>query len=266
MLTLTRRYAHVPLGIVSVLLVVAVIAWLIERHADELWDPARRIAAPVPAAVTIATISTPAAAAPVPDPPVPAVRPAPAPPVSTVPAPPPASPPVPAPEAPIAAAPPIPVVAPPQVAATPPERYALESGPFGSAEAADRIEDQLNHFGYATVRFRKQEVRRLYVVTVATFGSARDARRAAADLGRGTVVEGGGGIVLQVDRLLSMGEAVAAARQVRERGYDVRVDEDLSPAVIYHVRYGQFPTQAAAEARGDELALFGVASRVVKVR
>jgi hypothetical protein len=74
MLTLTRRYTHVPLGIVSVLLVVAIVVWLLERHVDGLWDPALRIAAPVPAAVTIATISTPAAAAPAPDPPPPEPR------------------------------------------------------------------------------------------------------------------------------------------------------------------------------------------------
>jgi hypothetical protein len=36
--------------------------------------------------------------------------------------------------------------------------------------------------------------------------------------------------------------------------------------VIYHVRYGQFASQAGAEARVEELALFGLVSRVVKVK
>jgi len=247
MVSLGRRYVHVPLGLVSVVLVVAVIAWLLDRHVDGLWDPAFRIAAPVPAAVTIAAVPTPAAAAPAPTPPVHDVDP-------------PAPVPAPQPEA-----PPVVAVAPP-ASLEPAERYVLESGPFGSAEAADRIEDQLNHLGYATVRFRKQEVRRLHIVTVAGFPSVREARRAAADLGRGAVVEGEDGVQLQVERFLSFGEAVAAARSVRGRGYEVRVDEDLSPTVIYHVRYGQFPTPAAAEARGEELALFGLSSRVVKVR
>lgn len=249
MLSLGRRYAHVSLGLVSVLLVVAIIAWLLERHLDVLWDPALRIATPMPAAVTLATTPTSAAAAPAPDPPAREEAP-PAAPVAPAP--------VSAPEAP-------PAVAARTVPPPAPPRYVLESGPFTTAEAADRVEDQLNHLGYPTVRFRKQEVRRLYVVTLVGFPSVREARRAAADLGRGTVVEGEDGAELQVERFLSLGDAIAVARPVRDRGYEVRVDEDRSPAVIYHVRYGQFSSQAAAEARGEELALFGVASRVVKV-
>ncbi len=243
---LGTRYTHVPLGLVSVLLVVTIIAWLLERQV-EVWDPAFRIAAPVPAAVTLAAGPSPAAAA-LPEPvPVPEAAP-------------------PAPSSPPPALDVAPVAPPPPAPAAPAERYALESGPFVSAEAADRIEDQLNHLGYATVRFRKQEVRRLYVVSVVGLGSARDARRAAGEIGRGTVVEGEEGVVIQVDRLPSLGEAVVAARTVRARGFEVRVDEDLGPAVIYHVRYGQFPSQIEAEARGEELALFGLTGRVVKVK
>ena len=69
-----------------------------------------------------------------------------------------------------------------------------------------------------------------------------------------------------MERLPSLGEAVVAARAVRDRGFEVRVDEDLGPAVIYHVRYGQFPSQLEAEARGEELALFGLTAHVVKVK
>jgi cell division protein FtsN len=142
----------------------------------------------------------------------------------------------------------------------------LESGPFTSADAADRVEDQLNRLGFSTVRFRKHEVRRLYVVAALGFASARDARRAASELGRGAAVETDDGAELQVDRLASMREAIVVARGLRGRGFEVRVDEDLSPAVIYHVRYGQFASQEAADARSGELALFGLASRVVKTR
>jgi SPOR domain len=244
MRSLGARYTHVPLGLVSVLLVVAIIALLLERQVEVL-EPALRLAAPVPAAVTLATAASPAAAAPLE--PVPEIAP-------------------PAPPAPPPAAEVAPVAPPPPPPAAPAERYALESGPFVSAEAADRIEDQLNHLGYATVRFRKQEVRRLYVVSVVGLPSARDARRAAGEIGRGTVVEGEEGVVVQVDRLPSLGEAVVAARLVRARGFEVRVDEDLGPAVIYHVRYGQFPSQLEAEARGEELALFGLTGHVVKVK
>jgi cell division protein FtsN len=242
----------VPLGLVSVLLVVAVIAWLLERQVDGVWDPALRIAGPVPVAVTIIPVPSGADAA---------VRDTPA----AVPEPPPApaEPPVRTPE------PPPPLVEPPAVAppAEPPaERFVLESGPFMASDTADRVEDQLNRLGFATVRFRKQEVRRLYVVAVVGFPSARDARRAAAELGRGPVVETEDGMEVQLDRLASLHEAIAVARAVRARGFEVRIEQDLSPAVIYHLRYGQFGSQAEAGARSDELALFGLSSRVVKVR
>jgi hypothetical protein len=247
MITLGRRYTHVPLGLVSLLLVVVLIAWLLERRVDGVWDPAFRITARVPVAVTLAAIPPPASAAPVPPADLePPAEPAPV-----------AEPPVAAPAT---------VVGPPLTAAAPAERYVLESGPFLSAEAADRIEDQLNHLGYATIRFRKQEVRRVYVVTATGFASGREAQRAAAEIGRGTPVEGEQGIELMVERVPSLGEAIAAARPLRMRGFEVRVDPDVSPAVIYHVRYGQFASQAAAEARGEDLALFGLVSRVVKVR
>lgn len=244
---LSRRYAHVSLGLVSVLLVVAVIAWILVRRVDGVWDTAFRIAAPARAVVTIA--------------PAPALAPA------TPPAPPPE--PAEPPAAPGPPAPPLPDPAPaaePPAAVPPPERYVLESGPFTSADAADRIEDQLNRLGYATVRFRKQEVRRLYVVVATGFPSAREARRGATELGRGAVVETEDGAELQVDRLPSLHEAIAVARAVRAHGVEVRVDEDLSPTAIYHLRYGQFGSEAAARARSEELALFGLASRVLKAR
>ncbi|HEV8675448.1 MAG TPA: SPOR domain-containing protein [Methylomirabilota bacterium] len=241
--SLGRRYAHVPLGLVSVLLIVFIIAWILERRVDGVWDPALRIAAPMPAAVTIAP--APAGAGvppPAPEPPATAVAP------------------------PVAPGVPPPVLADPPVPPPPDERYVLESGPFTSAEAADRIEDQLNRLGFATVRFRKQEVRRLYLVAAVGFPSPREARRATSELGRGSVQETADGIEVLLDRVASLGEAVAMARAVRARGFEVRVDEDASPAVTYHLRYGQFANQAGADARSEELALFGLASRVVKLR
>ncbi len=247
MLDFFRRYAHVPLGLVSVLLMVVVTAWLLERRVDGVWDLALRITAPIPTAVTIAP--SPAVATPNPETPAPrevAVRPDPAP---APPAPPPAAAPatVPAPSAPV-------------------DRYVLETGPFLSAETADRVEDQLHRLGYATVRFRKLEMRRLYRVAVIGFASLPDARRAAAELGRGSAVDREDGPEVVLDRLPSLGEAIASARALRAGAYQVRVDDDLGPTVIYHIRYGQFPTHAAADARSEELAVFGLASRVVKVR
>jgi SPOR domain len=248
MITLGRRYAHVPLGLVSVLLVVVLIAWLLERRVDGVWEAALRIAGPVPVAVTLAAplpLASPVAAS------------SDVPPAADVLVLPAEPPPVPAP-APVAVAPPL--------AGPAGERYVLESGPFLSAEAADRVEDQLNHLGYPTVRFRKQEVRRLYVVRAVGLASVGEAQRAADELGRGLVVEGEGGVELIVERLATLGEAIVAARPVRARGFEVRIDDAASPVVIYHVRYGQFASQGVAEARGEELALFGLVSRVVKTK
>lgn len=146
------------------------------------------------------------------------------------------------------------------------EKYVLESGPFTSIEAADRLEDQLNHLGYATTRFRKQDVTRLYVVTATGFASSDEAERAARQLGRGAVVKAGGAPEVRVDRLPSLGEAIAVARPLRARGIEVRVSEGVSPTVIYHIRYGRFGKRADAEALSRDLARSGVKSRVVKVR
>jgi cell division septation protein DedD len=145
-------------------------------------------------------------------------------------------------------------------------RFALESGPFASPEEADRLEERLNHLGHATVRFRKQEVTRLYVVSLGGFASADEASRIARELGRGVVAATDGGAEVLIDRLLSLGEAVAAARPLRDQGWPVRVTEGLSPTVIYHVRYGQFDSRADAEALGREVARDGIRGQVVKVR
>lgn len=146
------------------------------------------------------------------------------------------------------------------------EKYVLESGPFTALEAADRLEDQLNHLGYATTRFRKQDVTRLYVVTATGFASPDEAERAARQLGRGAVVRAGGAPEVRVDRLPSLGEAIAVARPLRARGIEVRVSEGVSPTVVYHIRYGRFGKRADAETLSRDLARSGVKSRVVQIR
>jgi len=242
MLRRVPRYAHVPAAIVSVLLLFAVIAWLLARRGDGLWDPGLRLAGPVAPVVSLSP--EPQEASPLA--PAVAARAAPEP----------------------AAATPdrrrTPEATPPLPAA---DRYALESGPFGSPELADRVEDRLNGMGHATIRFRKQDPTRLYVVALTGFPSGEEAERAVRELGRGAVVDiAGGASEVLVAQLPTLGEAVAAARPLRARGFQVRVSEALSPALIYHVRYGQFGTRAEAQARSDELTRSGIRSRVVKVR
>ncbi len=235
---LVTRYAHVPLGAASLLLVLALIVWLVGRQLAGLWAPALQVARPIPAAVSIALAPVDAAgssppSAPAPTPATPEVRPAP------------------------------PRM--PEPAVETPERYVLESGPFASAEAADRLEERLNGLGYATVRFRKQDVRRLYVVAATGFADLAAATRAAADL-RGSAAETEDGAEVVLGRFASLGEAVAAARPARARGLPVRIDAEPVPMPIYHVRYGQFDSRAAARSRAEELALFGIQNRIVRVR
>ncbi len=230
MWTLARRYAHVPLGIVSLLLVVAIIAWLLERRVDGIWEPALLIAAPIPPVVSIASPALSRS-----DPPV-------------------------------ANGPREPTAPPPPGYGARTERYALESGPFRSAETADQRENQLNRLGFATIRFRKQDVARLYVIAATGFASVPDAKRAAVELGSGTVAQADHGAEVLLHRLPLLHDAVVAARALRDRGFEVRVGEEASPTVIYHIRYGQFTTQAAAHARSEEIARLGLSNRVVKVR
>ncbi len=148
----------------------------------------------------------------------------------------------------------------------PAAEYALESGPLASRDAADRIEAELNRLGHVTVRFLREDTTRLFVVAATGFESADEARRAARELGRGTVVEDAGGIALVLGRHASLADAVAAARPLRARGFEVRVSEALASNALYHIRYGQFARLADAEAYREALERRGIRSRIVKVR
>jgi hypothetical protein len=158
------------------------------------------------------------------------------------------------------------VALPPRPPGPPPERYALESGPFVPGDAADRLEAELNRLGHSTVRFRKEDTARLFVVTATGFASAEEARQVVRELGRGTVVEEAGIAEIVLGRHPSLAEAVAAARPLRTGGLEVRVNEALVPSSRYHIRYGQFARRADAQAYREALARRGIGSRVVKVR
>ena len=133
-------------------------------------------------------------------------------------------------------------------------------------ETADRLEGELNRLGHSTVRFRKEDTARLFVVTATGFASADEARQAVRELGRGTVVEEAGITEVVLGRHPSLAAAVAAARPLRARGFEVRVSEALAPNGQYHIRYGQFARRADAQAYREALARRGITSRVVKVR
>jgi hypothetical protein len=233
---LISRYTHVPLAVASVVALMAVIAWLLADRLGGAWPPWRGLTAPLPSVVAIP--ASPEAG-------------------DTV---------APAERAPGAggSAPPVPVV--PRPPTPPAERFALESGPFSPGEAIDQLEGELNRLGHATVRFRKEDTARLFVVTATGFGSLEEARQAVRELGRGTVVGEAGGPEVVLGRHPSLAAAVAAARPLRARGFEVRVTEALAPSGQYHLRFGQFVRRADAQAYREALARRGIQSRVVKVR
>ena len=235
---LVSRYTHVPLAAASVVVLAVVILWLL---MDRIGGPGPRwpgLATPTPSVVAIPAVpdgtsgATPAERAP-------GVGPSG----------------VPGPSVPVVPRPPAPA-----------ERYALESGPFVPGDAADRLEGELNRLGHSTVRFRKEDTARLFVVTATGFASSDEARQAVRELGRGTVIEEAGIAEIVLGRHPSLAEAVAVARPLRARGFEVRVNEALVPSGQYHIRYGQFARRADAQAYREALARRGIGSRVVKVR
>lgn len=236
---LISRYTHVPLAAASVVVLAAVIAWLLVDRLAGPWPRWPSFTTPPPSVVAIppgpeaGDSATPAGRTPESG----------------------------RPETPATGVPVTPRPSPPT-----PERYALESGPFPPGEAADRLERELNRLGHATVRFRKEDTARLFVVTAMGFASSDEAREAVRELGRGTVVEEAGIPEIVLGRHPSLAAAVAAARPLRARGYEVRVSEALVPGGLYHIRYGQFARRADAQAYREALARRGIVSRVVKVR
>ncbi|MBI2460034.1 MAG: hypothetical protein HYV61_00625 [Candidatus Rokubacteria bacterium] len=224
-----RRYADVALGLAVVALLVLLVVAGLGRRLDGVFRPSPpRVLLPAPAEVAVPPQAPTPATGPATDRP---------------------------------AAP----GGPPAEGDASAARYALEAGPFLAAEAADRMEELLNRLGYATIRFRKQEVTRHYRVTVEGLDSLDGAKRVVAALGRGTIVEapGGGGHV-EVTKAASLREAVVAGRALKERGYEIRIVSTESPTTIYHVRYGQFLSEDEARGRGRELEHLGVESRVVR--
>jgi hypothetical protein len=145
------------------------------------------------------------------------------------------------------------------------ERWALEAGPFPSAAAADVVEVELNRLGHGTVRFRRQDAARLFVVTLPALASLDEARRLVQQLGRGTIVQQGESVEVRIGQHATLGDAVAEARPLRLRGLEVRVTEALTPSTVYHVRSAPLPGRAEAQALRDTLARLGIAGQVVKI-
>jgi hypothetical protein len=226
----SSRYTHVPLAVLSLVVLVAVIAGLLAHRLGGPWSSWWPLSRPMPSVVAILAEPEAAPGSQADSEGVAAatvgalLRPRPAPP------------------------------------------FALESGPLPSHQAADDVEAELNRLGHVTVRFLKEDTARVFVVTAGGFASAEEAHRAARELGRGRVVDAAGVSEVVLGRYPALAEAVAAARPLRLRGLEVRVSEAVATTALYHIRYGQFARRDDAQAYLEALERRGIRGRIVKVR
>lgn len=264
-----RRYTQIWVGIalllVLVLLLASLLAWRLGLFAPPGIGPVREL---------FRTTLSERASQQKPPPPPSA---GPSPEAGRTPAPPPASPAAPSPAT-GAGSPPeagrsVGGTAPGKSAAPPASevRYALEFGPFTTAEEAERIERQLNTAGFPTVRFRQQGGGNLYGVFLERVPSRSEAqaiqeRLKAAGFAQTTLVGSGDNLSIRVGELAPLRSAVQVADKLRAAGYQVRVAVQPGEALNLAIRHGNFASAEEARARSQDLAGKGVSNRVVRVK
>src|SRR3990170_3511874 len=151
-------------------------------------------------------------------------------------------------------------------------RYALEFGPFASAEEAERVERQLNTAGFPTVRFRQQGGGNLYGVFLEHVPSRPEAEaiqeRLKAEGYAQTVLAGSGdNLSIRVGELTPLRTAVQVAEKLRASGYQVRVAVQPGEALNLAIRHGNFASEEEAGVRSRDLSQKGLSGhRVVRVK
>ena len=150
-------------------------------------------------------------------------------------------------------------------------RYALEFGPFSTAEEAEQVERQLNTAGFPTVRFRQQGAGNLYGVFLERVPGPSEAQalqeRLKAEGFVQTVVVGSGDTLsIRVGELLPLRAAVALAEKLRAAGHQIRVAVQPGEALNLAIRHGNFASEEEARARSQDLAQRGLSNRVVRVK
>jgi len=151
-------------------------------------------------------------------------------------------------------------------------RYALEFGPFATAEEAERVERQLNTAGFPTVRFRQQGGGNLYGVFLERVPSPREAeaiqeRLKAEGYGQTALVGSGDNLSIRVGELTPLRTAVQVAEKLRASGYQVRVAVQPGEALNLAIRHGNFAAEEEARARSRDLSQKGLSGhRVVRVK
>ena len=151
-------------------------------------------------------------------------------------------------------------------------RYALEFGPFVTAEEAERVERQLNTAGFPTVRFTQQGGGNLYGVFLERVPSRREAeaiqeRLKAEGYGQTALVGSGDNLSIRVGGLTPLRTAVQVAEKLRASGYQVRVAVQPGEALNLAIRHGNFASEEEARARSRDLSQKGLSGhRVVRVK
>jgi len=151
-------------------------------------------------------------------------------------------------------------------------RYALEFGPFVTAEEAERVERQLNTAGFPTVRFRQQGGGNLYGVFLEHVPSRPEAEaiqeRLKAEGYAQTVLAGSGdNLSIRVGELTPLRTAVQVAEKLRASGHQVRVAVQPGEALNLAIRHGNFASEEEAGTRSRDLSQKGLSGhRVVRVK
>jgi len=151
-------------------------------------------------------------------------------------------------------------------------RYALEFGPFPTAEEAERVERQLNTAGFPTVRFRQQGGGNLYGVFLEHVPSRPEAEaiqeRLKAEGYAQTVLAGSGdNLSIRVGELTPLRTAVQVAEKLRASGHQVRVAVQPGEALNLAIRHGNFASEEEAGTRSRDLSQKGLSGhRVVRVK
>jgi polysaccharide biosynthesis transport protein len=147
-------------------------------------------------------------------------------------------------------------------------RFAVEFGPFPTANEAERVERQLSQAGHQTVRFRQQTGAALYAVLIervadseALIDSLRE--QGFADV---VVVRNGAGTSVRVGEPMVLRGAVQLAEKLRARSHQVRIAAQPGEAITFVIRHGNFASRDEAEKRSGELNRLGLPSHVVRVR
>jgi polysaccharide biosynthesis transport protein len=150
-------------------------------------------------------------------------------------------------------------------------RFAIEFGPFPSAQEAERLERALSQAGLQTVRFRQAWGAAQYAVLIERVASAQAAKTigdALREQGIGDVsVARTEPLTLRVGAPLPLRGAVELAERVRAAGYQVRVASQPGDAAAFVIRHGNFASRDEAEAKRSELGQLDLpAHQVVQVR